>query len=253
MENFKDKYLKYKNKYLKYGGKINLHVNPVYMNIFVSIESETIELIYNKLLNNKEYCGKFIFKQNYDNLYILKGLEIIEGPEINAQNERGTCTNHEEKLYAVIWHTHPYISKYYPSVEDLIKVKKIRAHGQPISLSFIFTSIGIWIFNSSGNNIDKDDPNEKSYKEDIAKSNTTLYNSLKVRKYTNGTFDDYRNLIMNDEDINMALTQYIDEIKKLNFNIILYKWKDIQYYKFANYDSYFNLPLLNVRSDALLE
>jgi hypothetical protein len=56
----------------------------------------------------------------------------------------------------IIWHTHPTVSKYYPSVEDICKI--LKGHpGQEIEYSILFTVYGVWLFSNPIKTRDVDD------------------------------------------------------------------------------------------------
>jgi hypothetical protein len=70
-------------------------------------------------------------------------IKTNDGPEIklDAQGKRisaGSCQMKQN--YPKLWHTHPAISKYYPSFEDIVKVLK-----HQINISTIYTKYGYWV------------------------------------------------------------------------------------------------------------
>jgi hypothetical protein len=91
----------------------------------------SLEYIYNDLMNNnREICGK----QEDGKFYLLS-----EGPLPPAKS---SCQL--DKNYPIIWHTHPVSSKFYPSIQDILKVIK-----HSTQISYIFTSQIIWIITCS--------------------------------------------------------------------------------------------------------
>jgi len=91
--------------------------------------------IYNSIkTSNREICG-FITKYG-------KRIKVNEGPQIifdeyGTRLNRGMCPN---PILPVLWHTHPKISKYYPSIEDLLSI----IESDIIEKSYIYTIYGYW-------------------------------------------------------------------------------------------------------------
>jgi hypothetical protein len=83
-----------------------------------------------------EYCGAFIYDGScYVNKYEpIRGTIVIDK---ETGKKRNTCQHVEYDR--VIWHSHPYTAKSYPSAEDVIKIMK-----NNIYISIIFTRWGIW-------------------------------------------------------------------------------------------------------------
>lgn len=141
--------IEYDSKHVQHGG-----------NNF-QIDYETIDEIKELLNHNVEYCGNFI--DNYEYL------------SIDGQPNPGGLTNDRKscnyKYYSpIIWHTHPVSSKYYPSVEDIVKVLK----HDIITHSFIFTPFGYWILNYDGVFLHWTDPKLSVF---IEQCNKLLYES----------------------------------------------------------------------------
>lgn len=67
------------------------------------------------------------------------GVPYIDRVEEYKEGIRNSCrmTRYSE----VIWHTHPFTSKGYPSVED---IDMILYEGSPIRVSLVFTTWGVW-------------------------------------------------------------------------------------------------------------
>ena len=100
------------------------------------INSFSLEKIKKYINYEHEFCGYIFYNtSNPDELNIIK--DNI-GP--NAMFERGSC-QYKHGYRRCIWHTHPYISKVYPSPEDILKVLK---HPERIKISILFTLWGIW-------------------------------------------------------------------------------------------------------------
>lgn len=114
---------KIKNNTVQYGGDEEI---ITYEEIIRSINEDQFEI-----------CG-----------YINDSDDIVkttQGPSVRVDEhgqripgERGSCN--QDRAYNIMWHTHPSISKYYPSMEDILSVLK---HGS-IKISLIFTEYGVW-------------------------------------------------------------------------------------------------------------
>ena len=93
------------------------------------IKIKYINIIKNYLKLNVEVCGNFILD---DNELILDDI-----PRIGEKDElgRNMCITDNINYN---YHTHPNGQKWYPSLEDIYKVKKHKI------VSFIFCEYGIW-------------------------------------------------------------------------------------------------------------
>ena len=45
---------------------------------------------------------------------------------VGSNSQIANCDIRNKGLYSVVWHTHPNSSKFYPSRQDILMVKKIR-------------------------------------------------------------------------------------------------------------------------------
>lgn len=122
--NSKKKYLKYKNKYLNL--KLQKGGNPFRFN------PPDIVYILNTLDQEVEYCGHF---QNKNGTLFVVLDQTNMG---DFDNGRAMCLYNSYNN--IIWHTHPNTLKYYPSLEDILKVLK----HEIIYYSYIFTQFGYW-------------------------------------------------------------------------------------------------------------
>ena len=68
---------------------------------------------------------------------------INEGPPITKGNRGSVMIDYNP----IVWHTHPSIAKYYPSVEDVCKVLK-KHNGIETYVSIIFTVHGVWVLSN---------------------------------------------------------------------------------------------------------
>jgi hypothetical protein len=180
------------------GGKINhLSLSTRIPIVNVEIPYSEIEFAISKLDDSLEYCGKYVIDYvSTDNdsteevsteevstddvsriqsgaTCILKRHDHNPG-EIDTTG-RARCDLREKELYGIVWHTHPHTSKFYPSEEDIVMVKKKRK-GEKIKLSVIYTSIGIWLLESLGDNLDKkkiEKINKEFYKKCFGGRTTT--------------------------------------------------------------------------------
>jgi hypothetical protein len=121
---YKNKYLKYKNKYLNL--KLQKGGNPFNFN------QPDINNILSTLGQEVEYCGHF---QNNDGILFVVSDQTNKG---DFDNGRAMCSYNSYNN--IVWHTHPNTSKYYPSLEDILKVLK----HDIIYFSYIFTQFGYW-------------------------------------------------------------------------------------------------------------
>jgi hypothetical protein len=143
-------------KKCKKGGKINHLVPSITMpTVNIEIPNSEIEFAKSKLTDSFEYCGKYVT----DNISGIKSGTtcILRRHQDNAgaldKKGRPFCDIYEKQFYGIVWHTHPNTSKFYPSTEDIIMVKKTR-DGEQIKLSVIYTSIGIWTLQALGDDLD---------------------------------------------------------------------------------------------------
>jgi len=138
------------------------------------IYNTDIEFIKNNILDlNIEICGNILNRDKYKQMYKNTEYENIydhyvssrgilwydvKQTENNENNNRLSCDHTIGSN--IMFHTHPNISKFYPSKEDIIKY--IFSKEQQTNL--IFTSLGIWEFKPKSNhmyNIRKQD--ERKY------------------------------------------------------------------------------------------
>lgn len=159
------------------------------------INSKDINEIVKLLGDKVEYCG--LFENVNGILYIIKD-----------QTTKGIVTEGRPKCFyknygKFIWHTHPNTSKFYPSVEDILKLLK---HDQ-IYYSYIFTRYGYWIMYFKGSYNDINNPNLVKYINNV---NTKMYfKTMKGREY-------------NEESIKY----YINKLRSINgFEINFRKYK----------------------------
>ena len=94
---------------------------------------------------NYEKCGT-ISRQN--ERYIIN----LHEKESNIDELRHNCNL--EYYDKIIWHSHPKIAKFYPSLEDILK--SIKFKNSQIIYSYIFTQFGFWTLYTT-NHIDVSD------------------------------------------------------------------------------------------------
>jgi hypothetical protein len=206
---------KTQKKYKK-GGKINHLTSSIRIpTVNVEIPNSEIEFAKTKLTDSLEYCGKYVTD---DISRIQSGATCIlkrhdDNPGALDAKRRPYCDLREKELYGIVWHTHPNTSKFYPSTEDILMVKKTRK-GEKIKLSVIYTTIGIWLLEGLGDNLDE---------TEIERINTEFYRScFKGRKITPG-FNlehvlDYIKYTYEDEmynhcEMNILFEPYTDDQK----------------------------------------
>jgi len=121
---------KHKKHKLHIGGKIVGHEFDRFYGAIDYIRQQTYGLEH-------EICGSI--KQNRSSpkytvyLHETKPLDIT----------RANCL-YDDYNDGILWHNHPIGEKYYPSLEDILKVIK----NKPINMSLIFSKFGYWIIES---------------------------------------------------------------------------------------------------------
>lgn len=97
------------------------------------IRTQDIQTILELMELKVEACGFLLLEDNI--LYI----DSISND--TDKKDRASCTL--SKYTEIIWHTHPFNHKSYPSTEDVLKILKLRKDNLP-KISLIFTTWGIW-------------------------------------------------------------------------------------------------------------
>lgn len=184
MENYyKYKYFIYKKKYLELQSKIKskIHKELIGGNPF-KLNPEDVKNILSTLVEKIEYCG--IFYNDNGTLFTVKE-ELRKGGLING---RAMCQYN--KYDNIIWHTHPNTSKYYPSLEDILKILK----HDIIFYSYIFTQFGYWILHFSGTFAHVENP---SFHEHIRDNNSRFYfETGRGREYNREAIEKYTQNLM---------------------------------------------------------
>jgi hypothetical protein len=195
----------------KKGGKINhLTSSTRIPTLNVEIPNNEIAFAKSKLTDGVEYCGKYVT----DNVSSIQpgATCILRRHEDNAgaidSKGRPYCDIREKDLYSIVWHTHPNTSKFYPSVEDILMVKKLRK-GEKIKLSVIYTSIGVWLLEGLGDDLHETEIrriNDKLY-HNCFKGRTTTpgYNFQDVLDYIKLTYEDE---MLNHCEMNILFEPY---------------------------------------------
>jgi hypothetical protein len=110
----------------------------------------SIEEIRTSIKNdNFEICGR-----------ILEGNRLYkdaDGPP-KVEGTRASCHGPNARK---IWHTHPHVSKYYPSFEDINSVLKY----PKIEDSYIYTVFGFWHLHYIGEKIKLDEKQKNDIKD----------------------------------------------------------------------------------------
>ena len=115
--------------------KINLkggNNEPILANRFSEIVRYIKDITIDSNINY-EKCGTI---KKEDGKYIM----TIHEKESNQNELRNHCNL--EYYDKIIWHSHPKISKFYPSLEDILK--SIKTKNSQIIYSYIFTQFGFW-------------------------------------------------------------------------------------------------------------
>uniref|UniRef100_A0A6C0CZR6 JAB domain-containing protein n=1 Tax=viral metagenome TaxID=1070528 RepID=A0A6C0CZR6_9ZZZZ len=176
------------------------------------INTISLEKIKRYINYEYEFCGYIFYDvNNPDELNIIKN---NTGP--NVKIERGSCT-YKHGYRRCIWHTHPYISKSYPSPEDLLKVLK---HPDNIKISILFTAWGIWeISLTDRENIDSNIITHLPYHIDkLQKICDVLYK----KTYQNKTNYEY-----SDSKYEFIKNFIISIMEYYPISIIFTPWKDL--------------------------
>ena len=140
------------------------------------INEGSMESIICYLFDDFEYCG------NFD---LNKEQVIITGNTTNQGNSVGRLSCEYKKYSTYIWHTHPKIAKYYPSVEDILKIVK----HEIILFSFIFTQFGYWILYHNGIYDKWDDPKLKVFLNDC--NDRFYWDTNRGKDYNQSAIDNY--------------------------------------------------------------
>ena len=219
------------HKKTKIGGKINHAIQEPRINAMIEIPSDEIHYAKSLLSEDVEKCGKYV-ADNLDTPTIIlrRDIDIYSG----HRSQRASCDIINKNLYSVIWHTHPNTSKYYPSRQDIIMVKKLR-NGEQIKLSVIYTSIGIWLLESLDSTTDIEEL--KQIGKEINEINKAFYENCFKGRITTPGFD--LNHVLNN------IIEYADAMyNKCNMNILFLPYAE-------TYEQPIRFNLTNVRIDSL--
>jgi len=164
------------------------------------LDADTIKYLYELVFCNKfEVCMYMNIKNNI--LYVNKST-INEGEELLEKGSiRGLC-RYKYKYEKYICHTHPYTTRSYPSLEDILKVIK---HKLLIDVSIISTRWGIWTLVNKNKNFKESDININKINEYINKLGY-LENSLGYKE--NIYVKDISPYLTNIKDICNKLSKY---------------------------------------------
>ena len=127
-----------RDKKNKKGGKIgddihNRRIGSIVVTLTAAeMTSKIEEHVF--ISGNIEVCGVYVL--------VSDGSSLTSPIDYHGESiRRPLCTTPEKTLYAIIWHTHPYSSKFYPSIQDIMTIKKKRKNGERIQISIIYTSL----------------------------------------------------------------------------------------------------------------
>ena len=176
------------------------------------ITNKILTDIKNMLTREREFCGNFKIDKNdimhYSQSPVL-GPKIIYDP-VKNKKLRGSCTT--DTITPYYWHTHPNISKYYPSIEDIMKTTKKR--NMTMKYSIIFTKWGIWTLSSNSFDSQAYTKYKEYYKKKISIINNFFYNHTVNGMEYNTT----------------SITQYCDSInyiyRNLKYKCTFTKWNN---------------------------
>jgi hypothetical protein len=188
----------------------------------VYIPVEDLMKIREYIVKDNEVCGYFFY--NESNLQEIKIIKVSDGPNI-LKTGRGSCDYGIWGNKRCIWHTHPMISKVYPSDEDIVKVLL----NSNINISIIFSLWGIWEITTD---LDYKYPSffnkeeQLKYKKKcidlLAPFSKKLYYDLDQSKKSG---QKYRSLCGNLDNYLISIDEYIKSITKLfNIKITFTRW-----------------------------
>ena len=178
-----------------------------------------------------EVCGIYIAEEVEEDATFKLILKSINENFDTGNTDRPSCVHIEKDKYTIIWHTHPYTSKFYPSTNDLITTKKIR-NGERIQISILYTTLGMWIIQSLDDRAYQDGP--QYYEDAIRAINKDFYES------TNGG----RDISDIGSVLSVANGYYKQELAALGINIELIPIGMLKSVP---------ITLNNVRRDALMD
>ena len=171
------------------------------------ISKDELQGIYAELMDrDDEVCG-FLKSNRTDNY-----LELDEQENISTDYTRNSCkTKGNRKM---IYHTHPFVSKSYPSIEDILKIIKLK--NKIIKVSIIFTRWGIWELHCSK----KTDKIPKEIINDVDKQLTNIYHNQNNGK------DELRSKPLLQKSIN----NINDILSEYDFKMYFSEWDFENYY-----------------------
>jgi hypothetical protein len=163
------------------GGLRNVYTTTDILDALKNIKNNTIDIDL-----DYELCGTIELVNNVYNV-ILHEVPIIES------SSRKMCNY--EKYDRIIWHTHPNTSKFYPSIEDIEKIIKLK--NSIIQKSYIITKFGIWELTSI-NHININNSMRNSIQNIL---DNLYFNTQKGRQYfeepVNQAIEELNNLLEN--------------------------------------------------------
>jgi proteasome lid subunit RPN8/RPN11 len=166
------------------------------------ISTYDLEGIYAEIEDrDDEVCG--FLKRNKENKY----LKLDEQENITKDFSRKSCQT--KKYSKMIYHTHPSISKSYPSVEDIIKIIKLK--NKIIKISIIFTVWGIWQLSCTNKSDNIPVEIENKIRDQLA---NIYHNQNKGR----GELRDKKLLQKSINNINKILSEYNFEMRFSEWN-----------------------------------
>jgi hypothetical protein len=161
---------------------------------------------------DKEACGYFI-KNGLNTVEIF-----LEKMGIGIEGRRA-CVSDNNHNY--IWHTHPYVSKSYPSAEDVRKVLRVRSkHPNNPRVSVIFTKWGVWKI-AVEHKVKLSQELKEFIIEELNTIATSLYRGTKGGHEYNGV-----KVIEYIYNVNKFINSFF-EYAKVGFKIGFMMWSDI--------------------------
>jgi hypothetical protein len=122
------------------GGERDLFSSNSFYEILNFIKRITID----SNIENEE-CGIIIINKP-GSPELLRGKYTVQIHE-RERGKTGTRLYCNYEYYSnIIWHSHPKVTKFYPSLEDILKIIKLK--NKQIENSYIFTDFGFWALKS---------------------------------------------------------------------------------------------------------
>jgi len=178
----------------------------------IKLSDTTLKYLQNMLSKDYEVC--ITLKENSNKELEIEN--IIKGRLHISSNgtQRRMCEWASTPLTRVILHTHPNVSKSYPSKEDYTKVYKDK-YVDVIESSLIFTSMGI--FQMVNMKYGQSFKNDKDEEDDLK----IIIDILDKDEFY-PIFKDWRNGLIKDQDLKNEYSKISDKLSHIQNRIKLF-------------------------------